>query len=211
MTKSVTTIYLVRHGETEGNVAQKMQGHADFPLTQKGVEQIHELREKLQDIHFHAIYSSDLLRAKRTAEIIAMERHHEVHTSEKLREQAYGIYDGVDLEVYLQAQERAVGNFGTLSKEEKDSFSLGRGFESNKELMLRFIPYIQELSSTYIGKQILVVTHGSVMRNFLIRIGYATYDTIKPHSVKNASYIVLESDGIDFSVKELFNVCVEKD
>ena len=62
----MTTIYIVRHGETKWNVKQLMQGHKDSPLTEKGIEQAEEIKKELKNIHFYRIFSSDLLRAKRT-------------------------------------------------------------------------------------------------------------------------------------------------
>ena len=55
-------IYLVRHGETDWNSAGRFQGHANIPLNERGKMQAQEAYEKLRDIDFDLIYSSDLER-----------------------------------------------------------------------------------------------------------------------------------------------------
>jgi broad specificity phosphatase PhoE len=65
------TFYITRHGETVWNIQQRMQGQQDSPLTENGILQAKAAAEKLKKIHFDHAFSSDLLRARRTAEIIA--------------------------------------------------------------------------------------------------------------------------------------------
>lgn len=59
----IIDIYVVRHGETNWNVQGLLQGHTDIPLNEQGVKQAHELKEKLKEISFGKILSSDLSRA----------------------------------------------------------------------------------------------------------------------------------------------------
>ena len=61
------TIYLVRHGETQGNLDDKAQGHLDVPLTETGRLQAKAVGKRLSDIEFDAVYCSDLERALDTA------------------------------------------------------------------------------------------------------------------------------------------------
>ena len=71
----MTTLYLVRHGETEDNVNQIMQGQTQGRLTKKGIAQAQELRDRMSSESFTAIIASDLKRSVDTAAIIA-ESHH---------------------------------------------------------------------------------------------------------------------------------------
>ena len=64
-------IFIVRHGETEWNLQDKMQGHENSPLTENGIAQAISLRKKLPLEKISAIYSSDLGRCKETAKVIA--------------------------------------------------------------------------------------------------------------------------------------------
>ncbi len=64
-------LYLIRHGEIEPAAMGKLIGHTDVALSERGVEQARRLAEKLAHVRLDAVYSSDLRRAYRTAEIIA--------------------------------------------------------------------------------------------------------------------------------------------
>ena len=75
MKKKYCTIYFARHGETSWNVKKMIQGIKDIPLNKKGEEQAMMIGEKLKNIKFDAVFSSDLIRAKRTAEIILLEKN----------------------------------------------------------------------------------------------------------------------------------------
>jgi broad specificity phosphatase PhoE len=68
--KNYSTIYLTRHGETEWNEKKIIQGHSDIPLNKKGIKQANLLGMELKNIHFDAVFSSDLVRAKKSAEIM---------------------------------------------------------------------------------------------------------------------------------------------
>src|SRR3989338_5919677 len=88
------TIYLVRHGETEWNEKKIIQGHSDIPLNKKGELQAKELGQEFKGIHFDAVFSSNLIRAKRTAEIAVLEKKLAVVTTNALRERMFGRFEG---------------------------------------------------------------------------------------------------------------------
>ena len=91
---SPRTITLVRHGETQGNLDDKAQGHFDAPLTELGRSQAQALGERLAETEFDAIYSSDLQRAVDTAlAIIDLQPDHEIQTRAGLREVYFGSYE----------------------------------------------------------------------------------------------------------------------
>ena len=89
-------VVLIRHGQSEGNVACVIQGQLDFPLSAKGVEQAHKAGKVLKETYnFDRIYSSDLQRAAKTADIIASYFNiPEITHSEKLRELNFGSFQG---------------------------------------------------------------------------------------------------------------------
>ena len=87
----MTTLVLVRHGETDGNAGGLAQGHYDAPLNEKGRAQADLLGERLMDWHFDAVYSSDSQRALQTAApLLALRPDLEIETTSAIREKSYG-------------------------------------------------------------------------------------------------------------------------
>lgn len=90
----MTTLYLVRHGETVDNAAQIMQGQTQGQLNAHGIRQAEELRDKLRDLPIDAFVSSDLRRSIQTCEILARPRGMSVTTTPLLRERDWGDFTG---------------------------------------------------------------------------------------------------------------------
>jgi len=197
MKSDLATVYIVRHGETEWNFKKLIQGQSDSPLTKEGVKQAKKLSKKLIKVKFDLVFSSDLLRAKRTAEIIIAEQKLEIATSKLLRERRFGKLEGKPVQT-LRAFDDL---FAKLKHEEIYSYKSFPDVESDEEIVTRLITFLREAAITHAGKKILVVTHGGVMRAFLIKLGVSDYKD--PVWVGNAGYIKLETDGVDFYVLEV--------
>ena len=88
-------IYIIRHGKTELNRANVLQGHSDFPLDEEGVRQAEKAADMLRDVDFSYVFSSPLIRAIQTAGIIAPGK--DIKTDGRLIEMDYGPYEGADL------------------------------------------------------------------------------------------------------------------
>ena len=88
-------IYIIRHGKTELNKANVLQGRSNFPLNEEGIRQAREAAELLGDVSFSRVFSSPLTRAVQTAEILAP--HIKPVIDERLIEMDYGPYEGADL------------------------------------------------------------------------------------------------------------------
>lgn len=99
-------VYLVRHGETEWNVARRIQGQSDSPLTANGVRQAQQVAEKVKSAGITHIISSDLGRTRQTAEIIAQACGCEVITDPRLRELNMGVLEQREIAT-LKTQEEA--------------------------------------------------------------------------------------------------------
>src|ERR1700722_10318253 len=97
-----TSLFMVRHGQTEWNKLRKIQGHADIPLSEAGILQAQEIAQRLASHRFDAIISSDLQRAAQTAAIINEYHKHDIKLESLLREQHYGIAQGLMTEEVLQ-------------------------------------------------------------------------------------------------------------
>ena len=146
---------LVRHGETEENVRDILQGQLPGHLTEKGREQARITAEKLKDEKFDAVYSSDLQRCLDTAEIIRM-YHADTpfFTDELLRERYGGSMQGHPL-----AEERAM-----FRKEDWYTHKLPGEGESWEDVKIRQIPFLNKLFASYPQGSVLVIAHGGSVR-----------------------------------------------
>ena len=104
----MTVILLARHGQSDWNRERRWQGHADRPLTDEGKRQAGALADRLEDIPVDAIYSSDLRRARETAEVVAERRGLEIHERSELREVDVGSWSGLTRD---EAEERFPEDF----------------------------------------------------------------------------------------------------
>ena len=197
------TLYLVRHGETEWNVKKINQGQSESFLTEKGIEQAKETAERLKDIKFDAIFSSDLSRTKRTAEIIKLDRELIIQTSQLLRERAHGSFEGKHADVFKNTLKEKLEERESLSGDEYHSFRLAPDVETDEELVTRFLIKLREIAVVYPGKNVLVVSHAGPIRNFLVKIGYAERKALAGGTFKQGGYVKVFSDGVDFFVKEV--------
>lgn len=193
-----SSFFIVRHGETEWNVKGLMQGHKDSPLTDRGIQQAKHLAQELKNISFDIIFSSDLPRAKRTAQIITLERKLALKTSELLRERNFGQFEGK----HKSSLKDFDTIFESLSNQEKYFYKSAPDIESDEELVGRFITFIREVAISYPKNTVLLVSHGGMIQALLIHLGFATYDTMHHSSVSHASYIKLLSDGIEFFIEK---------
>ena len=96
----MSTIYIVRHGETLWNAEGRIQGHTDVDLTEKGREQARATARRLSGIPFHVAYSSDMSRTRDTALVILGERSTPLHSVPELREYNKGVFEGLTPEEY---------------------------------------------------------------------------------------------------------------
>jgi broad specificity phosphatase PhoE len=139
----VTTLLLVRHGETDWNAEGRLQGHTDTPLNDYGRRQAGALAEELDGERFDAVYSSDLARARETAEIRGARLGLGVVLEPGLREKNWGTWEG------LTPAERDVVEYA------------GETTEAHRERTLRTLLAIAE---RHLEGRVLVVTHGGSMR-----------------------------------------------
>ena len=200
--KALATVYVVRHGETDWNIKGVIQGHTDIPLNSKGKTQAKNLSAKLKDVFFDAVFSSDLMRAKETAEIVALEKKIAVQATQLLRERNFGTLEGKSAVLLDQLRK----DIAYLSDEEKYTYRLQADIENDEEVISRFITYIREIAIGYPNKNILMVTHGGMLRMLLLHLGIFSYEKPEFGRIGNTAYIVLQCDGVDFFVKELVEI-----
>ncbi|MBI2621707.1 MAG: histidine phosphatase family protein [Candidatus Levybacteria bacterium] len=211
----LTRIYVVRHGQSFFNATSNLKsrdkdGEKGSPLSPNGKSQAKKLAEKLNNINFAAIFSSDLVRAKQTAQIVALERKLAVETSKLIRERSAYLY----LHKLGRLREGEIDKLneeireGLLKLDEKARMQYKHtpSMESVEEGALRLLTFIREAGAAYSGKNIMVVCHGNLMRSLLKYLGWARSDELPSGTIKNTGYFVLESDGTDFFVKETYGI-----
>ncbi len=209
---SLTTFYIVRHGESMGNLDFEMEraslkaGGAGTDLTTEGRKQSEEVAKKLRHVQFDAIFSSDLLRTKRTAEIIALERKLEITALEVLRERNFGKYVANTKE--LQDEMKPI--LEKLTDTEKMRYRHKPDMETQEEAAVRLLTFLRETALAYPGKTILVTNHGNTMRSLLIQLGFAKYNELPSRSILNTGYYVLQSDGVEFFLIDTHRVVFHK-
>ena len=180
-----------------------MQGYIDSDLTEKGIEQVKETSKKLKNIKFDKVFSSDLLRAKKTAEIINLERKLEIITTQALRERNFGEYEGKTVKEYNEGVRDLLSEYEKLSEEEQLRFEFGKGAESDESVATRVMTFLREIAVAYPEKAILIASHGGVMRIFLAKLGLAPRNALKAGAISNAGYIQVDCDGVEFEIKKV--------
>lgn len=206
------TIYLVRHGETDNNKNEIIQGSVvDANLNPTGEAQAKAAAARLKKVSFVSAFSSDLVRAKQTAEIISLQHHLAVTTTKTIRERGFGAYEGRSVKQYREDLKDLLARFETLSDEAKFDFNFPFGIENLNLAVTRLITFLREISVAYLGKTVLVVSHGALIRHFLIRIGFATFQQLQWQPdinmpIANLGHAVIDCDGVDFFVKDTYGI-----
>lgn len=212
MDKKNTTIYVIRHGQSNFNATLDLdtlnkEDEFGAHLTPLGREQARNLGQELKHIHFAAIFSSDLARAKETAEILALERKIAIETTNAIRERdvvrfavKLGFKNVAEIETWLKTELKELDEKGKMNYKQSSEV------ETPNEGAIRLLTFIREVAVAYAGQTIAVVCHSNIMRCLLTNLGYSKFDELPRKSTKNASYFILESDGVDFFVKETHGI-----
>lgn len=153
-----TKITLVRHGQSTGNAAECFTGQTDVALSNVGLEQAKLTGQALANEVFTAIYSSDLQRAKITAEIIADYHKLPVKIDPKLREINLGIFQGKS---FIEVAQSYPQEFAAISRRDPDVI-IPQG-ESHAMVRSRVIQSFTEILSRNTKGHILLVVHGGVI------------------------------------------------
>ncbi len=153
----MTGLWLIRHGQTDWNLTGRWQGQApDAPgLNDAGRAQALALRDELKDVRFSAIYSSELLRARQTAELIAEPMGLTVTLEPRLREINLGMWEGMlssDIEVQYPQE---------LTERARDPFhARAPQGESPLEVAERVIAAVGDIAGKHQDESVLIVAHG---------------------------------------------------
>lgn len=155
---SATTLVLVRHGETSWNVEGRIQGHTDIRLNALGEAQAAAVGKRLARERFDAVYSSDLIRAYRTAHPAVADPDSTIIKDRRLRERHLGVLQGLTGEQAMAEQPAAWKVFKS-----RDPEAALEGGESLGMFSRRVAGFIEDILGKHAGSSILVVTHGGVL------------------------------------------------
>jgi alpha-ribazole phosphatase len=159
-----TIVYLIRHGSVEGAETRRFIGHLDVPLSALGVRQAEALARQLAGIRLEAIYSSDLARTRRTAEILAAPHGLNPLERPELREFAMGLWEGLTAEEIRALDPQAFARWMA----DVAGYRFPQG-ESLQDLEARAWPAFERIVAAHPGASVALVAHGGTNRMILCR------------------------------------------
>ena len=160
-----TQLYLVRHAQTDWNVEGRYQGQADPPLNTAGRAQAAKLSQELAGLSFTAAYSSDLRRARETAEILAAPRSLAVQVDPRLREIRLGVWEG---QLATEIASRYPAEWAERLRDPLNARAPGG------EMVAEVARRMAEAATAIAGAQpegvVLVVSHGVALATLLCQV-----------------------------------------
>jgi alpha-ribazole phosphatase/probable phosphoglycerate mutase len=163
-----TTVYIIRHGETEGSGQKRYKGTIDVPMSQRGVEQMHNtagfVRRLLDGAGqtMSAVYCSDLVRAQKSAELVAGPLGLRPEVVERIRERDFGLWEGMSFD---EIQDEYPGEFRAWARDPMRFSPMGG--ESTVDVKERVIGALGQMLDRHREETFCVVAHGGVNRVML--------------------------------------------
>lgn len=181
-----TTLYLIRHGQSAGNAEGRFGGHSASPLSPLGLRQAEITAKALLKERITAIYSSDLLRAVQTAEVLAERTGLQVNSTGVFRERNVGVLEGLTFD---EAEKEFPGDYRALV-DRNVAHVITKG-ESYRQLVDRAAAAIDEILTRHDGGKIAVFAHtGTICFLTLYLMGALNADTV------STPWIVTSNCGI---------------
>ena len=194
-----TNILLIRHGQTEWNLAGRFQGQLDSNLSPLGISQAKALASLLEQEPLEQLYSSDLGRAYDTAQILMPQPNSLIKTDARLRERAMGVFEG-NTRPSIETQFPAAWK---LYKSLDPGYAIEGGGESIHDVRTRTFECLENLAELHRGQSVGCVSHGGLIRIALKTILGIPFETQTRFRVQNTSvhHLVRDTDG--WAVKTL--------
>lgn len=157
-------LYIIRHGETDWNKAKKLQGRSNIELNEYGRELARVTAEAIKDVHFDKIYSSPLIRAYETAQIMKNDRDTIIETDERLIEIGFGVDEGVE-------SDKVSDNFRYFFKE-PELYTPAEGGETYESLLSRTKSFLEEVIYPEANQveRVMIVAHGALNRALIVNL-----------------------------------------
>ncbi len=187
----MTRFCLIRHGQTDWNLEGRYQGQSDIPLNNTGISQAKYIATQLTGYPFAAIYSSDLSRAKKTAEIIATVIKKPVIIDKRLREINLGEWEGQLVEDIKNRYD----DLWELRRTDPDSLRAPGG-ETVIEVASRMYTALDDISSNHATDNIIITSHGLSLATVICKMKSIPVGRAYHHSPDNAVPIWIDWDHI---------------
>ncbi len=179
---SSTALLLIRHGETAWNAEHRIQGHLDIPLSATGIRQAALLANRLAQETIDAVYSSELTRARLTAEPFAARLGLEITLDTRLRERSFGVFEGLTAD---EVSARHPEGFRRW-RERDPAWAINEG-ESGQQLIDRVLSALHDITLRHPDESVAVVTHGGVL-DVVYRVARGLHwSAPREHQMLNAS------------------------
>ena len=205
-----TTIYIIRHGQAEFNRRHIIGGTLEpNSLTAKGKEQARKLGKKFKNIKIDKIYSSDLLRAQKTAEIIASMKNLPVEINSLLRERSWGMLQGKTFDEAKKEYPEAFLRESKIGGEEALDFKYVEDMESLRHAILRLKRFLEMIDKNQTGKIVLAVTHFDIMIGYLVYLRLGTYRDLMNADLDYAGYYKLVRNEKIFIVEKIVGLRIK--
>jgi broad specificity phosphatase PhoE len=183
----VTRLYLVRHGQSAGNVEGRFGGHSPTPLSALGAKQAQHTAHALAKERIRAIYSSDLLRAVQTAEPLAKLTNLKINATDAFRERHVGVLEGLTFD---EARKEFPNDYYALVNRNLNHV-ITKG-ESYSQLLERTTDYLHEILNRHKGERIVIFSHtGTICFLTLYILGAIHSET------KQTPWLVTSNCGIN--------------
>jgi len=182
MPSAPTHLLVIRHGETAWNAEHRIQGLLDVPLSATGVWQTGRLAQRLADEAIDAIFASDLARAWMTGAPLADARGLTMHAEPRLRERAFGIFEGKTLDEIAAEHPAELAAWRARDVQWRIP-----GGESGTEFIDRVLGAVQEIAAAYPGRTVALVAHGGVLDVIYRHARALSWDAPRDHLMLNAS------------------------
>jgi len=185
-----TRLCFVRHGETDWNAGKRVQGQIDIPLSTVGHAQARATGNALKNEGLAAIYSSDLERARQTAEATAHLAQLQLQLHPGLRERHYGIFQGL---TYEEAEQRYPAEYARHKA--RDPRFAPEGGESLLDFAARLAAACDEIARRHTGGAVAIFTHGGVLDIIHRQAAGKPLDTPRDFTIPNCGINWCEVDN----------------